>query len=122
MTLGERLKILRIEAGLTQEELAQRIGLKKQNISRYENSHCEPNIRTAKKIADALGVSIEEMAVGISVTSPVTLSLSTDEAQLIEDYRILTPPGQEYIRQTMAMAKLSYAGKNNAVPNVETAE
>ena len=124
MTLGERLKVLRIEAGLTQEELAQRIGLKKQNISRYENSHCEPNIRTAKRIADALGVTIEEMAVGISVkdTPAPALSLSPDESQLIQDYRGLTPPGQEYIRQTMAMAKQSYSEKNLPVSHLETAE
>lgn len=62
MTLGERLKQLRKDAGLTQEQLAQKAGLKKQNISRYENSHIEPNIRTAKRIADALGVTIEDIA------------------------------------------------------------
>ena len=91
MTIGERIKNLRISAGLTQEELALKIGLKKQNISRYENSHCEPNIRTAKKIADALGVTIEEMAVGVSVPAPVspppTLSFSAEEQRLVTLYR-----------------------------------
>jgi len=119
MTIGERIKNLRISAGLTQEELAQRIGVKKQNISRYENGRVEPNIRTAKKIADALGVTIEEMAVGVSVLPPLTLT--PDETQLVTDYRSLTRPGQEYIRQTMAMAKQSYSGKNDALPSLEEA-
>lgn len=73
MKIGERIRALRLDAGMTQEELAQRIGLKKQNISRYENSRVEPNIRTAKRIAEALGVSLEEMVVGVSV-SDVSLS------------------------------------------------
>lgn len=62
MTLAVRIRDLRLNAGLTQEQLAEKIGVKKQNISRYENGRVEPNIRTAKKIADALGVSLEEMA------------------------------------------------------------
>ena len=122
MTLGERLKQLRKEAGLTQEELAKKVGLKKQNISRYENSHVEPNIRTAKRIADALGVSIEEMAVGVSLPSPsapAPVPLSPDESQLVEDYRGLPPPGQEYIRQTMAMALRTYSAGDGALPQLE---
>lgn len=87
MTIGERIKNLRVSAGMTQEELAQKIGLKKQNISRYENSHCEPNIRTAKKIADALGVTIEEMAVGVSVAPAPPPSFTPDEQHLITLYR-----------------------------------
>lgn len=125
MTLGERLKQLRKEAGLTQEELAKKVGLKKQNISRYENSHVEPNIRTAKRIADALGVSIEEMAVGVSLPSPsapAPVALSPDESQLVEDYRGLTPPGQEYIRQTMAMAVRTYFAGDGALPQLEDVE
>lgn len=59
---GERLKRLRTQAGMTQEELAQKCGIQKQSISRYEKSEREPNIRTAKKIADALGVPLEALA------------------------------------------------------------
>lgn len=61
MSFGEKLLMLREKAGITQEALAQKIGISKQNISRYENSNREPNIRTAKKIADALGVPLEEL-------------------------------------------------------------
>ena len=64
MNFGEKLKFLRLEANLTQEALADRLGIKKQTISRYENSEREPNIRTAKKLADALGVSLESLVLG----------------------------------------------------------
>lgn len=63
MTFGDRLKELRISAGLTQDELAAKLNTSKQSISRYENSSREPNIKTAKRIADVLGVSLESLAV-----------------------------------------------------------
>lgn len=98
--IGERIRALRLDAGMTQEELAQRIGLKKQNISRYENSRVEPNIRTAKRIAEALGVSLEEMAVGVTVSeTPISSELeqfssaailTEDEQELLAKYQQLT--------------------------------
>ena len=100
MKIGERIRALRLDAGMTQEELAQRIGLKKQNISRYENSRVEPNIRTAKRIAEALGVSLEEMAVGVTVSeTPISSELeqfssaailTEDEQELLAKYQQLT--------------------------------
>lgn len=100
MKIGERIRALRLDAGMTQEELAQRIGLKKQNISRYENSRVEPNIRTAKRIAEALGVSLEEMAVGVTVSETPFSSeldqfssaaiLTEDEQELLAKYQQLT--------------------------------
>lgn len=61
-SFGKKLKQLRTKAGLTQEELADKCGIKKQSISRYEKSVREPNIRTAKKIAEALDVPLELLA------------------------------------------------------------
>ena len=122
MTLASRIKDLRLVAGLTQEQLAEKIGVKKQNISRYESGRVEPNIRTAKKLADALGVSLEDMAAGVSSFSSPAPALSPDEAQLVEDYRSLNKEGREYIRQTMAIAKHAYVGKNDALPELEDAE
>lgn len=120
MTLGNRLKSLRIDAGLTQEQLAERIGVKKQNISRYENGRVEPNIRTAKRIAEALGVTLEDIASSVSVSD--FTKLSSDETQLVEDYRALNKEGREYIRQTMVMAKQSYSGKSDSVSQLEDAK
>ena len=70
MTFGQRLKALRTELSLTQEELAKRCGISKQNISRYENSDREPNIRTAKMLADALGVELAMLAHDGQETAP----------------------------------------------------
>ena len=122
MTLASRIKDLRLDAGLTQEQLAEKIGVKKQNISRYESGRVEPNIRTAKKLADALGVSLEDMAAGVSSFSSPVPALSPDEEQLVQDYRALNKEGREYIRQTMAMAKRSYVREAHTVSDVEAAK
>lgn len=60
-TFGERLKKYRLQAGLTQEELAARCGMQKQSISRYEKSAREPNIRIASSLAKALNISLETL-------------------------------------------------------------
>lgn len=49
---GKRLKQLRIEKGLTQEELAKEINQTKANISRYENGKLQPSFETLDFFAD----------------------------------------------------------------------
>ena len=46
---------------------------------------------------------------------------SDDELFLLENYRKLSREGQQYIRQTMAMAVQAYGGKSNAASDMETA-
>ena len=53
--LGERLKEERQKAGLTQEQLADRIGTKKSYISRVENGHADIQVSTLFKIFQGLG-------------------------------------------------------------------
>lgn len=121
MLFGDKLKQLRLSANMTQEQLAAKCGMQKQNISRYENSDREPNIRTAKKMADALGVSLEELIVESYSAVESSDDLFPDEINLIQDYRTLSSSGKEYIRQTMALAVQSYAGKNHALSDLEDA-
>ena len=58
-TFGERLKRLRLEANLTQEELATAAGISKQSISNYEQSISFPITEYLYLIAEALNVSAE---------------------------------------------------------------
>ena len=58
MNMGERIKELRIVKGYTQEELGDKLGVKKSAIQKYENGDVE-NIKRSKikLLADALGVT-----------------------------------------------------------------
>ena len=53
--LGERLKEERIKAGMTQAELAEKIGTKKSFISRVENGHVDIQLSTLFRIFNGLG-------------------------------------------------------------------
>ncbi len=54
-----KIKELRIQNKLTQEELSKVIKTKRQNISRYETGEIEPNIETLIKLADRFNVSLD---------------------------------------------------------------
>ncbi|MBR6529612.1 MAG: helix-turn-helix transcriptional regulator [Firmicutes bacterium] len=52
--LIEKLIKARVEANLTQKELAQKCGMKQSNISRLESGKSNPTIRFLKKLANSL--------------------------------------------------------------------
>lgn len=50
---------LRLERGLSQEELAKKAGTGQPNISRLERATINPSLRFLQKVAEALGTEIE---------------------------------------------------------------
>ena len=49
----------RMEEGLTQQELAERCGMKASNLCRLENGNGNPSVATLEKIARGLGRKLE---------------------------------------------------------------
>lgn len=60
-TFGQRFQRLRKEAGLTQEEVAEKVGITPQGVSKWENDLSSPDINILVKLAGILGVSVEEL-------------------------------------------------------------
>ena len=60
-TFGQRFQRLRKEAGLTQEEVAEKVGITPQGVSKWENDLSSPDINILVKLAEILGVSVEEL-------------------------------------------------------------
>lgn len=56
-TLGQRLRAARLAAGLSQGTLADRCGIPKPRLSRYENDHIVPSLWTLQRLAEAMGVA-----------------------------------------------------------------
>ena len=56
-----RIKELREEFGLTQKELAAKIGNVQRNISNWENGSSEPDCETLVRLADDFGVTMDEL-------------------------------------------------------------
>jgi len=54
--LGKRVRALRREAGLSQEELAFRVGMKRSYVSDLERGTRNPSVRALARLADGLSV------------------------------------------------------------------
>lgn len=63
MTIGEKIKSLRKESKMTQPELAKKIGISVPTLQRYENGVTELKPSMVNKIADILGVPVEDLVV-----------------------------------------------------------
>lgn len=64
MEFGEKLKSIRESKGMTQQTLAEQIYVTRQAVSRWECGARFPDLLTAKKIAQILEVSIDELVSG----------------------------------------------------------
>ncbi len=59
--LGQNIKRIRIERGMTQVELGYACDLEKSSINRIEAGRTNATVNTLKTVADALEVSVEEL-------------------------------------------------------------
>lgn len=59
--IGKKIQEIRIRRGMTQEQLADRIHISKSSISEWEACKRVPQMKTLRKIAEALGVDVWEI-------------------------------------------------------------
>ena len=57
--LHEKIRRLRTAHGITQVELAHRLGVSKQSVSNWESNNIQPSIELLEKIADLFGVTTD---------------------------------------------------------------
>ena len=60
-TLRNRLKVARAERNLSQDQLAQKVGVTRQTIIALEAGKSSPSLELAFRIARAFGVGIDEV-------------------------------------------------------------
>ncbi|MER5705976.1 helix-turn-helix transcriptional regulator [Streptomyces sp. NPDC002122] len=63
--LGENIIRLRREAGLSQDQLADRIGKERRSVQRYERGERDPSFSDLVLIADGLDVSLAQLVGGL---------------------------------------------------------
>lgn len=62
--IGKKIKILRKTRGLTQQQLADKLNVKRATISNYEIGRRSPHIKELESIAEALGVGLDYFGFG----------------------------------------------------------
>ena len=61
MTLAEKLLDLRTKNGLSQEDLAEKMEVSRQSVSKWETAQSVPDLDRIIKLADLFGVSVDEL-------------------------------------------------------------
>src|SRR6201999_1366205 len=69
---GTRLRLARQARGLSQQQLAGVAGVTRQAVSAVESGHSDPSLRVALGLAQALGLSVEELFGPGEPAAPVT--------------------------------------------------
>ncbi|MGV0031007.1 S24 family peptidase [Latilactobacillus curvatus] len=85
--MGERIKHLRLSNGFTQEELGNRIGLKRAAINKYEKGNVENMKRS----------TIEKLSSLFNVTPSYLMALDDNTSDILPIYNKLKPDRQEKV-------------------------
>ncbi|MBR3554721.1 MAG: helix-turn-helix domain-containing protein [Oscillospiraceae bacterium] len=96
MTVGERIKFRRKQLGITADTLAEKVGVSRSTVFRWEKGDIEkvPG-DTLVPIANALSVTPAYL-MGWEEPSPaLSFNLTPTEADLVQTFRSLNPLGQE---------------------------
>lgn len=88
----KNLRKLRIGKALSQQQLADVIGVSQQSINKYERQNVEPDIGTLIALADYFGTTVDFLIghTPAGDTLPEELELTKDELALLRDYRRLS--------------------------------
>ena len=97
MTFSERLLFARKEKGLTQEQLAEAIGVAKSTYTGYEKGNREPDLFKIKKLIEVLGVS-SSWLLGLDDNDG---GVSLPEWKMLKKYRALDERGKAAVDATL---------------------
>ena len=61
MSLNTRIRELRARDRLSQEELAQKVGVRRETIGNLENGRYNPSLKLAMDIAQVFGATVEDI-------------------------------------------------------------
>lgn len=99
------LKLLRKEYGVSQQRLADAIGVSQPSINKYENHNIEPEIDVLKRMADYFNTSVDYIvgntAVRRKIEDTEVCHLNQREAELITRFRTLDGEQQRCIELTI---------------------
>lgn len=90
-TIGERIKQTRIRKGITQKELAEKLGTTPQNLAQYESGKRNPKLETIKKIAQALNVPLMEL-------SPILDSAKNGDVHYVDEWLGIKQDSNHFLR------------------------
>lgn len=105
MTLGLRVSRLRQDKGWTQKELASKVGVTQNHISRIEKDRMQPRRSTVKALAEAFEIQPDDLeALALVPDDETSTQLAQEDpelAALFSQVSILSPAQKEAVRVTL---------------------
>lgn len=99
------LKLLRKEYGISQQLLADTLGISQQSVNHYENREIEPDIATLSQMADYFETSIDYIVGHTDIRRKIERTLpyylNEDEEKVIQGYRSLTVKQRQCVSQVI---------------------
>lgn len=81
--IGEKIRVARKKAGLNQEELAELARLHRISIARYESGTVEPGINAIMRIAEALGITVDELLGNQPLPDDMPIKPKTEDVRIL---------------------------------------
>ena len=101
----KNLKELRMKKGISQQQLADIIGVSQQSINKYENHRSEPQIAVLADLADYFETSVDYLIghsdIDRKIENTRPFDLNPEESELIEIYRTLSQNERKSIQLIM---------------------
>lgn len=102
----KNLRILRDERGISQQKLADEIGVSQPSINKYENHDIEPDITTLIKIADFFETSVDYIVEHTNIRRKIEkvdeYALNKQESRHMDGYRALPDSSRKVIDDLIA--------------------
>ena len=106
-TFGQRFQRLRKNAGLTQEDVATKLNITAQAVSKWENDVSAPDISVLVEISDILGVTLNELLGKQSETQFVPAEQRKEINNMFFRIKVLSKDGDKVnVNIPLALAKV----------------
>lgn len=118
MTFGEKVKAIRIKQGFSQLQLGKKMNISQQAVAKYEHLEEQPKLATVRKLANALGVSINDLTLNWKNYSPNEISDNIEDNKL--NYEIIDHHDTANEKRIMRyFHELNSAGQKKAIEQLE---
>lgn len=105
----ENLRKLRIENGISQQQLGEALLVSQQSVNKYENHNVEPDVQGLIKIAEYFDVSLDYLTGRTDIKEMVDKmkmsELTDEEMRLISKFRGLTDEQKKAVMSVMESYK-----------------
>lgn len=120
MTVGERIRSARKAAGLTQAQLAKKLGVPYQSVGQWERGTRNPKYETLERIAAALETSASELMGLGAVTEELLLKSYEQRERAAAELGLEPPPSPgRFLQSGLPKEELEFLGEVEALSAIQ---